>query len=57
MGDVSRDFVGDIPSLYVTTLLSLWSIGFVKMEYNNFYLSLDNDIEVSRDFLGGVLLS
>ena len=57
MGDVSRDFVGDIPSLYVTTLLSLGSIGFAKMEYNNFYLSLDNDIKVSRDFLGGVLLS
>ena len=30
--DVSRDFVGEIPSYYVTTLLSLESTGLVKVE-------------------------
>ena len=52
---VSRVFVGGVPSFQVTTLQSLGSIGLVKWNYIVFYLSRKHDIEVSRDFVGGVL--
>ena len=56
MIDVSRGFVGGVPSSYVTTLLSSGSIDLAKVEIWRyvFYLSRDHDIEVSRDFVGGI---
>ena len=57
MIDVSLDFMGGVPSSYVTTLLSSGSIDLAKVEiwrHNVFYLSRDHDIEVSHDFVGGV---
>ena len=55
--DVSRDFVGGVPSSKVTTLLSLRFIGLVKVKINVFYLSRDHDIENPRDFVGELLSS
>ena len=44
--EVSRDFVGGIPSAYIDTLLSLGSIGYMEMEIMAFAISVPIPIPI-----------
>ena len=61
--DMSRDFVGGVPSSKVTNRFSLGSIGLVKIEISRFWFARHQVVDVShqvvdvsRDYMGGVPL-